>query len=214
MRKYETFFDGHPATKTAVTGTGLQAKEAADSEKVWVLNGLVQYNDDGDLLDVKSSPYWLGRFSGNTDTACMQIPPHQASCVRPKKRKRAGQKLVTSKSMLWTEFSSLPSCARLRGFMCPLRGTHYHYNQVPVSILFGDVGLGMSRAALSLMGVQECNYFQEATDHRAIKTTSETTLGVVIADPTDHTVIAEKIIHHFEGGTHASAHETIFSRGD
>ena len=55
-------------------------------------------------------------------------------------------------------------------------------------------------------------YFQEATDHRAIKTTSETTLGVVIADPTDHTVIAEKIIHHFEGGTHASAHETIKPR--
>ena len=88
-------------------------------------------------------------------------------------------------------------------------------SQVPVAIVFGDVGQGKSRAtraALSLLGVQVANYFQEITDHRAHKLTSITTLGAVIDDPADHSCIADKITHHFERGTHGSAHVTYTPR--
>ena len=70
MKKYQEFYEttssADDRTKIAVRATGLQTGE----HRIWVLNSRVQYDSDGDLLDVDSSPYiWLGRFSGNRETA-------------------------------------------------------------------------------------------------------------------------------------------------
>ena len=68
MKKYQQYFEASnpaPDHKIAVRATGLQPTGAADS-KIWVLKADVQYDIDGDLLDIDTSPFiWLGRFSGN-----------------------------------------------------------------------------------------------------------------------------------------------------
>lgn len=209
MKKYELFYDSDnpPTRKIAVKGTGLQ-----ETHKIWVLNADVQYDDDGDLLDVDSSPYiWLGRFAET-----LQMPSLQASSALPRKKIKAGQKLIQSLEDCYLH--NFPACLLLLGaeVLC----LHYEtlmetVGQVPVTVVFGHVGQGKSkatRAALSLLGVERCNYFQELTDHRALKLTSTTTLGVVIDDPTDHRMIAEKIMQHFERGMHGSAHATFTPR--
>ena len=217
MKKYQQYFEASnpaPDHKIAVRATGLQPTGAA---KIWVLNADVQYDIDGDLLDVDTSPFiWLGRFSGNKEASGVQIPPEQASCARPKSRKKAGRTLVRALQECYME--NFPATLLVLGaeVLC----LHYELifelsNQVPVPIVFGDVGLGKSRAtraALSLLGVQQSNYFRELTDTRALRVTCNTTLGVVIDDPSDAHWIAEKAMQHFEKGSHGSAHGTYTPR--
>ena len=59
-----------------------------------------------------------------------------------------------------------------------------------------------TKAALSLLGVQEANFVKNITDAKSFQRTSTTTLGIVIDDPTHPDEIAEKILNHFEKGTH------------
>lgn len=219
MKKYQHFYEASnpaPDRKIAVRATGLQPTGAA-AHKIWVLNEDVQYDVDGDLLDIESSPFiWLGRFSGNKVASVVQIPAEQASCARPKTRKKAGRALIRALQGCYVH--NFPASLLVLGaeILC----LHYELliemaNQVPVTIVFGDVGLGKSRAtraALSLLGVQHCSYFHELTDSRALRVTCNTTLGVVIDDPTDAHWISEKIIQHFEKGSHGSAHGTYTPR--
>ena len=77
--------------------------------------------------------------------------------------------------------------------------------QVPSIIAFGNVGFGKTqatKAALSLLGVQEANFVKNITDAKSFQRTSTTTLGIVIDDPTHPDEMAEKSISHFERGTH------------
>ena len=54
MKKYQEFYEtADDRTKIAVRATGLQTGE----HRIWVLNERVQYDSDGDLLDIDSSPY-------------------------------------------------------------------------------------------------------------------------------------------------------------
>ena len=59
-----------------------------------------------------------------------------------------------------------------------------------------------TKAAVSLLGVQEANFVKNITDAKSFQRTSTTTLGIMIDDPTHLDEIAEKIISHFERGTH------------
>ena len=217
MKKYQEFYETSSSvddrTKKAVIATGLQTGE----HRIWVLNARVQYDSDGDLLDVDSSPYiWLGRFSGNRETAGVQIPSEQASLARPKSKKKTGRALIRALQTCYTH--NFPASLLVLGaeVLC----LHYELliqltNQVPITVVFGDVGQGKSRAtraALSLLGVHQSNYFHELTNSRSLKITSSTTLGVVIDDPSDAHSVAEKIVQHFEKSSHGSAHITYTPR--
>ena len=146
----------------------------------------------------------------------VQIPPHQASLARPRSRKKTGRALIRALHSCYTH--NFPASLLVLGaeVLC----LHYELliqltNQVPVTIVFGDVGQGKSRAtraALSLLGVHHSNYFHELTDSRILKITSNTTLGVVIDDPTDAHSVAEKIVQHFEKSSHGSARMTFTPR--
>ena len=159
---------------------------------------------------------WLGRFSGNRETSGVQIPPEQASLACPKSKKKTGRALIRALQTCYAH--NFPASLLVLGaeILC----LHYELlikltNQVPITVVFGDVGQGKSRAtraALSLLGVHQSNYFHELTDSRTLKMTSSTTLGVVIDDPSDAHSVAEKIVQHFEKSSHGSAHITYTPR--
>ena len=75
---------------------------------------------------------------------------------------------------------------------------------VPIAILYVDVQCGKStasRVCLSLTGTQESHFLGGCPDVTFIRATTQTTLGLVLDDPSSHTAISEKIMLLFEGKT-------------
>lgn len=62
----------------------------------------------------------------------------------------------------------------------------------------------LTRAALSTMGVQEANYFCEISDARTCAFSAQTTLDLVLDDPTDINQLSKKLTFHFQKATAAS----------
>ena len=90
-------------------------------------------------------------------------------------------------------------------------------DQVPVTILFGEVGLGKSKAAeaaQSMLGLPSVYRPSKITDVSATKFATQTTLGLgfVIDDPSDPGQIAEKILVYFERGSCSSSFSTLKQR--
>lgn len=66
--------------------------------------------------------------------------------------------------------------------------------------------------ALSLLGVQNANFINTLSDHKATRVTSQTTLGIVIDDPTKAEEISRKILHHFDKGKSSTCAATYTPR--
>ena len=76
-------------------------------------------------------------------------------------------------------------------------------HKVPAAIAIGNVSLGKSlsaEAALSLLGVHEANKTKLITDTQALRTSTITTLGLIIDDPSQPSEIAEKLLIYFDRG--------------
>jgi hypothetical protein len=78
------------------------------------------------------------------------------------------------------------------------------FQQVPVTIVYGEVCCGKTRAtraALSVVGAQNTNFFSSITDARSYRFAGMTTLGMVIDDPREDKELAKKISFHFDQST-------------
>ena len=66
----------------------------------------------------------------------------------------------------------------------------------------------VTTAALSLLGVERANFISTISDRKATRLSSQTTLGIVIDDPTKANQIMHKILHHFDQGKSATCAAT------
>ena len=103
--------------------------------------------------------------------------------------------------------NNFPSC--LLVLAAHLLNLHYEsllpvVGGIPIAILYGDVQCGKSTATkvcLSLTGTQDSHFLGHCPDVTFIRATTQTTLGLVLDDPTNHTTISEKIMLLFDGKT-------------
>ena len=70
----------------------------------------------------------------------------------------------------------------------------------------------VTTAALSLLGVERANFISTISDRKATRLSSQTTLGIVIDDPTKADQIMHKILHHFDQGKSATCAATYTPR--
>lgn len=210
MVKYQAFaeeHDGEPNFQIAVKYLGLQKVD--DEHKTWVLNKDLQLTENGDEILLASSQYvWLGEFAakckglGNYSVVNHSLA---AKINGPLSRKKALRRLIINIKATYEE--NFPAALLTLGaqIMC----THYEtFNKagsfkVPATILHGDVSHGKSlasKAALSMLGIQDNHFLTSITDTKSVQVTSSTTLGLVIDDPSDIKEISEKIMYHFERG--------------
>lgn len=193
-------------TKFTVESVGLQ-KSTSTQEKIWVLNDKIHINERGKVVDPTSTGYlWFGVDRDLGSAATMQ----------------EGKRHVPVKNLIL----SLKRCygknfpATLLTLGAQVMSLHYEMilekeGQVPAAILFGEIALGktcVTKAALSLLGVQEANFITCITDRKAHQLTARTTLGIVIDDPTDPQEVADKILHHFNQGKAQSCSATYSPR--
>ena len=54
------------------------------------------------------------------------------------------------------------------------------------------------------MGVQEANYFSAISDTRTFAFSSQTTLGMVLDDPSDIKKVSKKLTYHFQKASAAT----------
>ncbi len=197
MRKLEEFYrlkldsdDPESYVKKAATVVGLQ-RHTRGEKRVWVLNGRVHIDDDGQLIEPSQSPYaWLADYVPSANLCSHGLPDNStAAIVSPHKLSRRGlRKLIDALQQVYGRNFH----AALLVIGAGVLALHYEsiYDQggkVPAAIACGDVSLGKSGAsdaALSLLGVQETNKVKSTTDTQALKSATKTTLGLIIDDPT------------------------------
>ena len=208
MQKLEsTLRENQLPQKRAVECIGLQS--ITDTRKIWVLNSQVHIDERGNTIDPDCSPYvWLGQF----------IEDDLASSAKlRKKRRQPLQKLIESLKPCYQANSP----AVLLTFGAQVLCLHYegiHKDAkacVPAAVVFGDVSTGKSkatRASLALLGMESANFLHSVSDTKAMKVTAKSTIGIVIDDLTDHSQIAEKILHHFEHGKSTTCSATYTPR--
>ena len=56
----------------------------------------------------------------------------------------------------------------------------------------------VTTATFSLLGVERANFISTISDRKATRLSSQTTLGIVIDNPTKADQIMHKILHHFD----------------
>lgn len=219
MRKLEEFYrlkmetddeeSSSPYVKKAATVVGLQNPDCG--EKVWVLNGKVHLNEDGQLIDPHRSPYiWLADYVPETQLRQHGIPGNNAATSVEHRRASAKYltKLIDALEKVYG--NNFPAAVTLLG--AGVLALHYESinkqgNKVPAAIACGNVALGKSdatEAALAPMGAHKCNKVKSITDSQSMKASCATTLGLVIDDPTKACEIAEKLLYHFEQGVRAT----------
>lgn len=208
MQKLEsTLRENQLPHKRAVECIGLQS--IAETPKTWVLNSQVHVDERGNTIDPDCSPYvWLGQF----------IEDDLASSAKlRKKRRQPLQKLLESLKPCYQANSP----AVLLTFGAQVLCLHYegiHKDAkacVPAAVVFGDVSTGKSkatRASLALLGMEDANLLHSVSDTKAMKVTAKSTTGIVIDDPSDHSQIAEKILHQFEHGKSTTCSATYTPR--
>lgn len=209
MQKLEsTLRENQLPQKRAVECIGLQS--ITDTRKIWVVNSQVHIDEQGkSTIDPDCSPYvWLGQF----------IEDDLASSAKlRKKRRQPLQKLIESLKPCYQANSP----AVLLTFGAQILCLHYegiHKDAkacVPAAVVFGDVSTGKSkatRASLALLGMESANFLHSVSDTKAMKVTAKSTIGIVIDNPTDHSQIAEKILHHFEHGKSTTCSVTYTPR--
>ena len=73
---------------------------------------------------------------------------------------------------------------------------------VPVAVAYGDVQSGKTQAmttALSLLGTQGTHFVKKCSDMTFMSISTQTTLSLVLDDPSDATMIVEKVMLLFDG---------------
>lgn len=194
-------------TKFAASVTGRHTRgEAQDA--VWVLNAEVHLDADGEPITPDASPYvWVGSFykprSSHSDASSGILRDNSLA---------ASIKLPLRASALVDLISSLEQCyennfaATLLVLGAAVICNHYEvlfarFQQVPATIVYGEVCCGKTRAtraALSVAGAQNTNFFSSITDARSYRFAGMTTLGMVIDDPREDKELARKISYHFD----------------
>lgn len=192
-------------TKFAATVTG---RHTRGEDAVWVLNAHVHLDADGEPLTPNASPYvWLGSFykprSSHSDTSSGILRDNSLA---------ANVALPLRASALADLVSALEHCyennfaATLLVLGASVICNHYEvlfarFQQVPATIVYGEVCCGKTRAtraALSVAGAQNTNFFSSITDARSYRFAGMTTLGMVIDDPREDRELARKISYHFD----------------
>ena len=83
------------------------------------------------------------------------------------------------------------------------------YGKVPATIVYGEVQCGKveaTKATLATTGTIDGNFFTMISDARAFAYTSQTTLGIVIDDPSDLKEISKKLLYHFSKANATTMH--------
>ena len=222
MGKYEAFIEEERAEddwplRLAANVVGLQKIDPEDpfvqesgvnpSIRVWVLNSQVQISEMGTLIDPATSPFVWIEGQRRTQSGSQSIAqPKFASTVRPIAPQRSALRDVIQ-VMQRAFLNNFPSS--LLVLAAHLLNLHYKsllsvVGGIPIAILYGDVQCGKSTATkvcLSLMSRQESHFLGRCPDVTFVRATTQTTLGLVLDDPTSHTAISEKIMLLFEGKT-------------
>ena len=199
----------------AVSVIGLQIPPSwvpTPPPKVWVLNKEIQLDEDGQLVDLTSSPYtWISDVcKKRTELFKPDSATGEISFVDPQRSSSA--KAPLDDSALVNLLHALENSyeENFPGVLMMLGGyvlaVHYEtvideFEKVPATILFGDVQCGKSeatKAALSTTGMMNANFFSHISDSRVFAYSSQTTLGVVLDDPKDVHEVEKKITYHFQ----------------
>ena len=204
----------------AVSVLGLQIPPAwASQQRVWVFNEKVQLDEDGLPVSLSESPYvWLSN-----------VCEHRVEFFRPNKAgvielidpsKRASVTMQLEESCLDDLLLALDDNyeENFPGVLLTIGGyvisVHYEslmeeYGKVPATIVYGEVQCGKSeatKATLATTGTVDGNFFTMISDARAFAYTSQTTLGIVIDDPSDLKEISKKLLYHFSKANATTMH--------
>ena len=140
---------------------------------------------------------WLGDFA----IKCKGLSSYSTIAAKVNgslSRKSALRKLV--KQLKVTHEDNYPAAIITLG--AQVMAVHYEslfeagYN-VPATLLHGQISHGKSlatKAALSMLGVQDIHFLTKISDSKILQMTSATTLGLVIDGPSDIKEISEKIM--------------------
>lgn len=224
MTKYEEFaeqHDGEPPFKVAAKYLGLQS--LIDEQRVWVLSKSLQFNSNGEQLLLNSSHYvWLGDFAARCKGLSSNAIVDSALAAKvivntDLSGKRALKNLVEQLKVTYEE--NYPAAVLTMG--AQIMSVHYEilvndggYN-VPATLLHGEVSHGKSlatKAALSMLGIQENYFLSGISDTKTVQLTSTTTLGLVIDDPSDVKAISEKIMYFYDSGKQSKCAATFSPR--
>jgi len=160
-----------------------------DDLKIWVLNKSLQIGQDGEELQLSSSPYvWLGDFA----IKCKGLLSYSTIAAKASGSLSLKSELV--KQLKVTYGDNYPAAITTLG--AQIMSVHYEslfeagYN-VPATLLHGEISHGKSlatKAALSMLGIQDTHFLTGISDSKILQMTSATTLGLVI----DNQVILKK----------------------
>jgi hypothetical protein len=195
--------------KKVISCTGLQD---LDGTPVWVLNDQVHINERGKLIDPSCSPYiWINQLVENKLAARVDLSHSK------KDQRKALKTLITALKSAYGDNTPAALLTLGAQVLCLHYESLHKFGKfsVPAAILFGKVNAGKSKAtkaALSMLGIQECNYIGYATDSKTRSITSQTTLGVVFDDPKDANEISDKILYHFDMAKSCSQAATTVPR--
>ena len=207
--KFDDFLekDEDVPVKLAVKVIGLQKVNAGDYDlddfeerKVWVLNAMIHIDSSGNLINPRTSPFiWLGMFKQCSST-CYRYASNISTIG-------AGvQELTTVIEALHSAYlNNFPPALLCLG--AKVISVHYEAillitKGVPIAILYGTSACGKSTAmetAQSLLGIQDSHLISRCPDIKFLQMTTQTTLGLVLNDPSDPNAISEKIMLLFEG---------------
>ena len=183
----------------AVSVLGLQIPPAwASQQCVWVFSEKVQLDEDSLPVSLSESPYvWLSN-----------VCEHRVEFFRPNKAgiielidpsKRASVTMQLEESCLDDLLLALDDNyeENFPGVLLTIGSyvisVHYEslmeeYGKVPATIVYGEVQCGKSeatKATLAITSTVDGNFFTMISDARAFAYTSQTTLGIVIDNPSD-----------------------------
>lgn len=222
MHKYEAFLEEERTEddwplRLAANVVGLQKINPEDpvvqetgmdpTIRVWVLNSQVQISEIGTLIDPATSPFVWIDGQRRTQSGSQSIARHKfASTVCPIDPDRSA--LRNAIQVMQRAFlNNFPSS--LLVLAAHLLNIHYEsllpvVGGIPIAVLYGDVQCGKSTATkvcLSLTGTQDSHFLGRCADVTFVRATTQTTLGLVLDDPTSHNAITEKVMLLFEGKT-------------
>ncbi len=184
-------------TYTAAGNIGIQPGSGT-----WVFNESFQIQS-ADSDDNKKY-LWLGRKYHGKPSQYI-APAIMASNARP---------LIPGEKPLQRHYTAIRNCylsltpAVLITLGSQMLCVHYTEvlrmaHQVPVGILYGDVQCGKSRAqecAVSMVGAKDFAIIrQTSTDLVFTDLSSRSSLGYALDDPSNMSILSEKIVNNFEG---------------
>lgn len=209
MRKVEQFYGTEAPSKQAVQVVGLQP----GNQSVWVLNTQIHIKN-GQCLTPEESPYKWVEAAG--------LPPVTLQCNIPQattgsvEGALALSELIKSLEVVHQQNFAATLMVLGGQLLC----THYQKiysicGQVPVTLIYGEVSLGKTRAAEaahSLLGINKKFKVNKITDKQASRLAALSTLGLIIDDPTTATEFNEKVLTYFNKGLVTSCSGTYEPR--